>query len=540
MTYPFGIDISAYQYSPDGKQKPDFDLINEKCDFVAVRAGISWGYTDKWFEYSWSHVLRPRLGYHVVYPGESATAQMKHFLNIVHPTQNDRLVLDMELDHGYSKARITKTLVDCMNIIQTETGRYPVIYSRAYWVNDHLDVNALPEKTDWWLANYLRSNPDPYFTPEMTPPPMLPNGVKNWLIHQTSKEQDGSKVGVVSHYVDTNRWNGTHDELLAYFGLGEETPEPEPPVEVEDKLFDAKVTTTPPNRLKTRYAPNGAERPKADWLQSQAVVPVYETHSTGWWRVAPEAWSSATWMERVEDKLPEPQEPLFQARVYSWATPYVNVRAEPSLSAGKVGFKYPLAVTDVMSTVPDWYEVPEGWMMSQFLERLDYEPPASLLDIKPLWQNDPRWKDHKLGNSYYTIGQMGCLITALSGQFNTTPDQLNDALLKVGGFTGANLYWKAITTVMPNYEYVTAIDCYYVPAPLQEIDVLLEMKVPPVVQVDLIPGGVMNQHWVQIVGKSGSDYIINDPINGKQVSFRQTYGDPARWIFRIRAYRRQA
>ena len=29
------------------------------------------------------------------------------------------------------------------------------------------------------------------------------------------------------------------------------------------------------------------------------------------------------------------------------------------------------------------------------------------------------------------------------------------------------------------------------------------------------------------------------PINGKQVSFRQTYGDPARWIFRIRAYRRK-
>jgi hypothetical protein len=126
----------------------------------------------------------------------------------------------------------------------------------------------------------------------------------------------------------------------------------------------------------------------------------------------------------------------------------------------------------------------------------------------------------------------------LSGQFNTTPDQLNDALLKVGGFAGANLYWKAITTVMPNYEYVTAIDCYYVPAPLHEIDALLEQRVPPVVQVDLYPGGVMNQHWVQIVGKTADDYIINDPINGKQVSFRQTYGDPARWIFRIRAYRR--
>ena len=470
MTYPFGIDISAYQYSQDGSRKPDFDLINEKCDFVAVRAGISWGYTDKWFEYSWSHVLRPRLGYHVVYPGESATAQMKHFLNIVHPTQNDRLVLDMELDHGYSKARITKTLVDCMNIIQTETGRYPVIYSRAYWINQFVDVNALPEKTDWWLANYLRSNPDPYFTPEMTPPPMLPNGVKNWLIHQTSKEQDGSKVGVVSHYVDTNRWNGTHDELLAYFGYDEQ-PEPEPE--------------------------------------------------------------------------PEPEEPLFQARVYSWATPYVNVRAEPSLSAGKVGFKYPLAVTDVMSTMPDWYEVPEGWMMSRFLERLDYDPPATMLAIKPLSQRDTRWASHKLGYSYYTIGGYGCLITAISMILNwygksTDPAQLNDALVRVGGFTGANLYWNAIAQVQPDVYLAKAIDCYYIPAPLHEIDALLADDVPVLVHVDFTPGGAVDQHWVLIVGKSGDDYIINDPWTGEQGSFRTRYGDPARWIFRIRAYRRQA
>lgn len=470
MTLPFGIDISAYQYSQDGSRKPDFDLINEKCDFVAVRAGISWGYTDKWFSYSWSHVLRPRLAYHVVYPGESATAQMKHFLNIVHPTQNDRLVLDMELDHGYSKARITKTLVDCMNIIQTETGRYPVIYSRAYWINQFVDVNALPEKTDWWLANYLRSNPDPYFTPEMTPPPMLPNGVKNWLIHQTSKEQDGSAVGVVSHYVDTNRWNGTHDELLAYFGLGEETPEPEP----------------------------------------------------------------------------EPQEPLFQARVYSWATPYVNVVAEPSLSAGKVGFKYPLAVTDVMSTVPDWYEVPEGWMMSQFLERLDYDPPATMLAIKPLSQRDTRWSSHKLGYSYLTIGSHGCLITAISMILNwygksTDPAQLNDALVRVGGFTGANLYWNAIAQVQPDIYLAKSIDCYYIPAPLHEIDALLADDVPVLVHVDFnLSTPAVEQHWVLIVGKSGSDYIINDPWTGEQVSFRTKYGDPARWIFRIRAYRRQA
>jgi GH25 family lysozyme M1 (1,4-beta-N-acetylmuramidase) len=251
------------------------------------------------------------------------------------------------------------------------------------------------------------------------------------------------------------------------------------------------------------------------------------------------------WIGEEEEPEPEPEEPLFQARVYSWATPYVNVRAEPSLSAGKVGYKYPLAVTDVMSTVPDWYEVPEGWMMSRFLERLDYDPPATMLAIKPLSQRDTRWASHKLGYSYYTIGGYGCLITAISMILNwygksTDPAQLNDALVRVGGFTGANLYWNAIAQVQPDVYLAKAIDCYYIPAPLHEIDALLADDVPVLVHVDFTPGGAVDQHWVLIVGKSGSDYIINDPWTGEQGSFRTRYGDPARWIFRIRAYRRQA
>ena len=82
---PFGIDISRYQYSSDGSQKPNFDLMNATCDFVAVRAGISWGYTDPWFAYSWAHITKPRLAYHVIYLGECWAAS-NHFLNIVQPS----------------------------------------------------------------------------------------------------------------------------------------------------------------------------------------------------------------------------------------------------------------------------------------------------------------------------------------------------------------------------------------------------------------------------------------------------------------------
>jgi len=215
--FPRGIDISKYQYSSDGSKKPNFDIINAKCAFVGVRAGISWGYSDQWFSYTWEHLSVPRLAYHVIYPGEDAGRQTDHFLSIVKPGEHDRLVLDMELDHGYSKARITDTLERCLVELWDETGRYPVIYSRASWVNQFLDVSRLP-KLDWWLAGYRKRLPEPLYTPEATPPPALPKGVDNWLIHQTCERGNGSEFGVASHYIDIDRWNGTESDIQTYFG----------------------------------------------------------------------------------------------------------------------------------------------------------------------------------------------------------------------------------------------------------------------------------------------------------------------------------
>ena len=292
-SFPIGVDVSKYQGDVN------FDVLNNKVEFVGIRATVSWGYVDPKFQRNWTLAKLPRLAYHVIYPGEDARRQTDHFLSIVKPGEHDRLVLDMELDHGYSRTRITDTLLECLALILENTGRYPVIYSRASWVNQFLDVSRLP-KLDWWLAGYRKPLPSPLYTPEATPPPALPKGVDNWLIHQTCERGNGSEFGVASHYIDIDRWNGTNQELLAYFGLTEETtPEPEPPEE-QVKFFDAKVVTTPPNRLRTRYTPAGNLRPEADWLQSGAVVPVYETSGAGWYRIGYQTWASAEWMQRLD------------------------------------------------------------------------------------------------------------------------------------------------------------------------------------------------------------------------------------------------
>ena len=473
MTLPFGVDISKYQYGSNGQQKPDFDRLNAAADFVGVRAGISWGYADPWFSHSWQHITKPRLAYHVVYPGESAQRQMEHFLRIVNPGEHDRLVLDVELDHGCSKAQITKTLLDCLQYLLGKTGRYPIVYSRANWINQFVNVADLPQ-VDWWLAHYLKRRPEPLYTPEKDPPPALPDGVSNWLIHQTAERGNGSAVGVVGRYVDTNRWNGTEDQMLAYFGFADD------------------------------YEPLPPEPPEL------------------------------------------PADVLFQARVYPWAGSHVNVRSEPKIAEGTdIGNVYPGDTVNVVGVLPEWYQTaaatdwPAGFVMSKFLERLDREEPPFMLNIPPLWQKDARWKSKLLGYSQLTISNYGCLITTIAMRLGVTPDVVNDRLKAVGGFTGANVYWQMVQVAFPRLTDFEYVECYWTPAPLDRIDRRLAEGVPVHVHVDLYnETASMEQHWVLIIGKNGSDYIINDPWTGKRGSFRAAYGDPARWIFRVASWRK--
>ena len=232
MTRAFGLDLSAYNYAADGKQLMDFDAVAnnvEPVEFVAMRAGISWGYTDKWFARSWSETKRidkPRIAYHVPYFGEDAVRQMDHLFRLVSGAYwtHDRLCLDLEVAHDNNAWRINNTTNKMLNICLQRTGRYPILYSRTGWINQYLDVNALPT-VDWWLALYRYRLPYPLYTPEYANPPILPKGVTTYLIHQTSER--GKSIGGAGHYMDYNRWNGTRADVRKYFGyVGEEPTQP--------------------------------------------------------------------------------------------------------------------------------------------------------------------------------------------------------------------------------------------------------------------------------------------------------------------------
>jgi len=394
-------------------------------------------------------------------------------LSIVKPGEHDRLVLDMELDHGYSRTRITDTLLECLALILENTGRYPVIYSRASWVNQFLDVSRLP-KLDWWLAGYRKRLPEPLYTPEATPPPALPKGVDNWLIHQTTDKGNGGEFGVASHYVDIDRWNTGNKEIAAFFGLGEETPpelpEPEPPEEPV-KLFDAKVVTKPGYRLRTRFTPGGNLRPGADWLQSQAIVPVYETSGTGWWRVGHETWASSEWMLRLGLPLPPPMSGnyAYYGAVYS--------------------------------------------------------------------QRDVRWKDHPLGTRS-TIGAHGCLMTCASMVCNhfghaSNPLQLNDWLTANEGYLDGNLFlWAAIGRLYPDLKFDGFV---YNPTTAQIREAILAGTLP-ILHVDFDDSTpLIEMHWVLGIGVTASDVIIADPWTGTIGKLSEMY---PKSVIRYGSYRK--
>ncbi len=221
--YPFGVDLSQHNASWDGERIPDFDQFRQhtpQVQFVAMRTGVSWGYRDNMFPRYFSEAQRLGLcilPYHVLYPSADAVRQMDVFLEILKDARLEelRLVLDVELTQGKTKAHITRVVREALEYLEKATGRYPIVYSRALWVNEFLQVEDLPT-VDWWLAQYIRSLDTPLYTPEYPCPPLLPRGVRQWLIHQTS--QRAPAIGGVGYYMDYNRWNGSPEQLLAYFG----------------------------------------------------------------------------------------------------------------------------------------------------------------------------------------------------------------------------------------------------------------------------------------------------------------------------------
>ena len=300
------IDISFYQ-RPDAI---NYDLLAEQVSGVILRAAYSiW--KDTTFDRHYAEFTArgvPCGAYHYIIGSQSMQAQADAF-NAAVGSKDMRLGCWIDVEDTREGTRLSRQNVLEYAALQPDMGIYT---SKGAWAAIMGGIYLNDRKL--WVAHYTTNA---Y--------PLMPTGWDNWWLWQFTSS--GRLAGYAGN-LDTNRFNGDDADFAEWAG---DLPIPEP----EPKLFDAKVVTTPPNRLKTRYTPNGNVRPEADWLQSQAIVPVYETPSTGWWRVAPEAWSSATWMERVDDNPLPPITEKYYGALYWQRDP--RWKDKPLGTSGTIG-----------------------------------------------------------------------------------------------------------------------------------------------------------------------------------------------------------
>jgi len=223
-----------------------------------------------------------------------------------------------------------------------------------------------------------------------------------------------------------------------------------------------------------------------------------------------------------------PAEKLFDARVYSWATPYVNVRKEPDITSEDIGNVYPNEVVAVNDVVGDWYGISNGFVMSKYLQRLDYTPPAtvSYLYYGGIYnQRDVRWAAHPLGTRS-TIGAHGCLLTCAAMVCNhfghaTNPLALNRWLTDNEGYLDGNLFlWAAIERLYPDMRF----DGFIYNPTIAQIQSAIQAGIMPIMYVDFDDTTpLIEMHWVVGIGVTNDDVLIADPWTGTMGKLSEMY-----------------
>ena len=140
-----------------------------------------------------------------------------------------------------------------------------------------------------------------------------------------------------------------------------------------------------------------------------------------------------------------------------------------------------------------------------------------MFETNALYQNDPKWKNTKLGHqNTETIGTWGCLLTSMTMVANgfgadETPESLMNKLKNAGGFQGALVIPAVLPSVVPGIRYKGYQPCENAPAPVAQIDAALAAGMPVIAQVDWSPKAGVQTHWVVIYDKEGDRYVMKDP-----------------------------
>ncbi|SKC02615.1 hypothetical protein SAMN06296386_11448 [Lachnospiraceae bacterium] len=156
----------------------------------------------------------------------------------------------------------------------------------------------------------------------------------------------------------------------------------------------------------------------------------------------------------------------------------------------------------------------------------DYEVSGK---IKAYNQRDKEWKDDTLGNSGYTIGSSGCVLTSIASAISDTagamdPKSLNTYFTENNVFDSeGNLRWNVLDSLSGFNAEV------YSETSREIVDKCLDEGRYPIVRVRT-NNGLGAGHYVLIVGAEEGEYICMDPLKGGFTTL-ESYG---RKIFAVR------
>ena len=131
-------------------------------------------------------------------------------------------------------------------------------------------------------------------------------------------------------------------------------------------------------------------------------------------------------------------------------------------------------------------------------------------------QDDRRWRADTIGETSDTLGAYGCTIASVAmatsnlTKTEITPQVLNAKLSEAGGFTDRGwLIWNKVTEATDGN--VSA--AYFDKPDHEDINQCMDAGGYPVIKIKLHQSII---HWVTIVGKSGDEYLIRDPLVGTE------------------------
>lgn len=198
-----GIDVSYYQGTIDWAK-----VKSTGVEFAFVRVSDGLATIDSKFSQNWSGARAAgvvRGAYQFFRPNLDAAAQANLFVQKVGTLAADDLppVIDVEATGSQSAAVIAAKVRIWIEIVETATGKKPIIYTGYYFWRDSVGDAKFPGYP-LWVAAYVDHCPD------------LPSGWDAWSFWQTSST---GQVSGIAGAVDLNSFNGDRAALLAMTGV---------------------------------------------------------------------------------------------------------------------------------------------------------------------------------------------------------------------------------------------------------------------------------------------------------------------------------